>query len=350
MRILLLGPYPPPHGGVEMNLVAIRRFLLARQIPCEVINLTRFRKKAEKNVHYPANAWQLLALLLRLRFDIAHLHIGGKVTWRLLGLGLLCSLLPGRRTVLTLHSGGYPATPEGRNAHPRSLRGFLFRRFDRLIAVNPEIRDVFHRFGVPPWRTREICPFGFPGGDPGLQPPAGLEGFCRMHKPLLVTVSGLEPEYDVPVQIEALGSILEKHPQAGLVIIGSGSLAAKIRDEIQQRPYAEHVLLCGDLPHALTLWTVAQAALFLRTTLYDGDAISVREALHLGVPVIATDTCLRPEGVRLIPARDLAALCRAILEALTHPEVRRRRWEADESNLLAVWELYQEVLRKPEAR
>ncbi len=49
----------------------------------------------------------------------------------------------------------------------------------------------------------------------------------------------------------------------------------------------------------------------LRTTWYDGDAISVREALHFGVPVIASDNGMRPEGTHLIPARDLEALVAA---------------------------------------
>ena len=33
MRVLQLGPYPPPHGGVQTNLVAIRAFLLKAEHP-----------------------------------------------------------------------------------------------------------------------------------------------------------------------------------------------------------------------------------------------------------------------------------------------------------------------------
>ena len=38
---------------------------------------------------------------------------------------------------------------------------------------------------------------------------------------------------------------------------------------------------------------MSRITIFLRTTLYDGDSISVREALHLGVPVIASDNGMR---------------------------------------------------------
>jgi len=73
-----------------------------------VINLTRFRKPDADEVYYPASALQLIRLLMRLRFDVLHLHIGGDLTPRLLALGLVCTLVPGSKSVLTFHSGGYP--------------------------------------------------------------------------------------------------------------------------------------------------------------------------------------------------------------------------------------------------
>src|SRR2546428_5364111 len=96
MRVLQLGPYPPPHGGIQTNLVALRRFLLERHIPCAVINLTRFRRAGRDAIYYPRSALGVARLLLRLPSPIIRLHIGGNVTPRLLGLSLFCSLLPRR--------------------------------------------------------------------------------------------------------------------------------------------------------------------------------------------------------------------------------------------------------------
>ncbi|HEX8984680.1 MAG TPA: hypothetical protein VF767_04590, partial [Bryobacteraceae bacterium] len=86
MRVLLLGPYPPPQGGVQTNLVAIRDRLRRRGYACAVINLHRFRSAREEGVFHPASAAATLRLLASLRYDIAHLHIGGEVPARLLGL------------------------------------------------------------------------------------------------------------------------------------------------------------------------------------------------------------------------------------------------------------------------
>ena len=55
MRVVLLGPFPPPQGGVQTNLVAIR-YLRRSGHSCDVVNLTRFRREVGDGVYYPAGA------------------------------------------------------------------------------------------------------------------------------------------------------------------------------------------------------------------------------------------------------------------------------------------------------
>jgi glycosyltransferase involved in cell wall biosynthesis len=320
-----------------------------------VINLTRFKQVDADEVYYPRDAFELVRLLLRLRYDVIHLHIGGNLAARLLALGLVCSMLPWARVVLTFHSGGYSSSKEGQAARPFSFRGFVLRRFDRLIGVNAEVVDLFHRFGCAPDRTRLISPHAFPNdlsetAIPRTREslPAPLGRFFTSHDPVLVAVAGLEPEYDLPLQIDALATVRARHPNAGLVIIGGGSTEGEIRRLIATKSYADHILLCGDVPRDVTLGAVARGDVFLRTTWYDGDAISVREALQLGTPVIATDNGMRPSGVRLVPMRNLDALNEAIDEQLAAPKPRALADDQiSEQNLRAVLDLYREITASP---
>jgi glycosyltransferase involved in cell wall biosynthesis len=344
MRILQLGPYPPPHGGVQSNLVAIHRLLRDKGISSRIVNITRYRQRSDGEVYYPRNWLELLALLLILRYDIVHIHIGGTVTMRLLGLSLLCCLLPGRKAVLTFHSGGYPASKEGRDARPRTLRGFVFRRFDRIIGVNPDIVRLFGAFGVRSDRVRLIYPHALPSELPDRPLPQSLDDFFATHRPVLISVGLLEPEYDLPRQIEVLGLIRARHPQAGLVLIGSGSLEATLRAAIGRTTYAPHVLLCGDVPHDDTLLAIAASDLCLRTTVYDGDSIFVREALHLGVPIIATDTGMRPDGVLLVPFSDTQALGLAIERILARPPTPHVPRGQNEDNVRMTLAIYEELM------
>lgn len=342
MRVLQLGPWPPPHGGVQTNLVAIRRLLLEKNIPCEVINLTRFRANSGEGIYYPANSFELMRLLFRLRYDLLHLHVGGSLPLRLVCLGLVCTLIPRARSVFTFHSGGYPGSKEGRAARPFTLRGFVFRRFNAIIAVNAELLDMFRRFGVPRGRLRLISPHSLPEERDALPPLLGA--FFGSHEPVLAAVAGLEPEYDLPLQMEVMGEVVKAFPRAGLAIIGSGSLESELKGVWESKPWKEHILLCGDVPHAATLRAMSEAAIMLRTTHYDGDSISVREALALGTPVIATDNGMRPEGVHLIPRGDATALFRTIRDLLTTPPPRTTQSGTGGRNIEAVLSLYRELL------
>jgi len=340
MNVLLMGPYPPPHGGVQTNLVAIRKYLLERGTQCPVINLTRFRRNEQDDIYYPKTAFGVMRLLLTLDYDVIHLHVGGDLSLRHAGLMLLCSLVPTKKTVFTFHSGGYPSSAAGQRAKRGSLRGVALRRMDGIIAVNQELVEMFLRFGVARERVRLIPPHAvdLDGRANGLPEP--LAAFSRQHDPLLVTVSGLEPEYDLPLQIEAVGRLRAQFPRLGLAIIGGGSQEAEIRRRIDDKPYRQDLLLCGDLPHEAALEGIRAGSLFLRTTWYDGDSISVREALHLGIPVVASDNGMRPAGVHLVPKSQLEALCRTVEAVLREPSSPRQVAGSANENLDAVFRFY----------
>ncbi len=344
MKVVQLGPYPPPHGGVQTNLVAIRQYLQRHGHACDAVNLTRFRRETADGVYYPEGAAQLMRLLWRLPADILHLHFGGDLTPRLLGLALFCTAIPGRKTVLSFHSGGYPGSPAGRTAAPGTLRGLVLRRLDGVIAVNQEIAAMFGRFGVPGRRIRTILPFTVQPPDPGTQLPERLSTFLARHRPALLTVGLLEPEYDLPAQIEVMGAVLQRFPGAGLVIVGAGSLEDSLRRQIESKPYAAHILLYGDMPHAVTLRAMLECDVLLRTTLYDGDSVSVREALYIGTPVIATDNGMRPPGVHLVPPSNPARLGDAIAELLKRGGPRQAPAGDGQENVRAVLQYYEELL------
>jgi glycogen(starch) synthase len=344
MRVLQLGPYSPPHGGIQANVVALRRYLREQGVQCLVIDLNRLRRTDGTGVFGPRNALHLLWLLCRLPADVVHLHIGGDLTTRLLGLSLICGWLPGRKSVLTFHSGGYPSSSQGQRANRNTLRGWILRQFDRVIAVNQELVDLFGRYGLPPDHIRLIQPHSLPAEPPVLELPEPLRSFCAAHGPVILSVGLLEAEYDLPLQIDLLGLLRATYPAAGLILIGSGSLQAEIADRINEKPYRQHILLCGDVERSVTLRMIADCNLFLRTTRFDGDSISVREALHFGVPVVASDSASRPEGTYLFRAGDLLSL-RGVAEEVLREKARRApQRTAREENLEAVAELYRELV------
>ena len=232
---------------------------------------------------------------------------------------------------------------EARTASPNSVRGRIFRRFSRIIAVNDAIADVFRRYGVPADRIKVILPYSPRRPDENVKIPIELADFRSRHSPMLISVGGLEKDYDPLFQIAAMKDVLAELPQAGLMIVGDGSMRGEVEAAIIASGYAENILLAGNTEHAITLHLINEADILLRTTLFDGDAISVREALFLGTPAIATDTAARPDGVHLIAIGDRSALVKEIKKVTSPGNQPRLESLTYDANIKEVVDLYEEL-------
>jgi len=344
MHVLQLGPYPPPEGGISRNYLAIRDQLRGVGHNCSVIAIAKSSAVLnEPDVYHPQNPLELIKLLRKLDYDILHLHIGGEIPPRVLGLMAVCGVLGRGKNVLTLHSGGY-AVENIEKAKSFSSAGFVFRLYRKIIGVNPLMLELFDKFGVKKDRAHLIYPFVLKNPDSQIEIPEKLKEFAEKHKPFLLTVCLLEDTYDLFMQIDAMEKIIERLPNAGLMIIGSGSLEEKLKTVIAEKSYKNRVFLTGDVPHPVTLQLINEADILLRTTLFDGDAIAVREALFLETPVIATDNEMRPDGVHLIPMHDAKSLVEKIETLAKLEKTAKTDKPEDFGNIAEVLKVYDEIL------
>lgn len=347
MRVLQLGPYPPPEGGITRNLVAIREELQKSGHKCSVVVIARSSNVThDPDIYYPRSPFALLKLLCELDYDILHLHIGGEITSRILSLMTVCAFLGRGKSVLTVHSGGFAVSENAKNATTFSSLGFVLRWYERVICVNNLMLAVFEKYGLAREKTRLIYPFISGKPDKSVQLPEKFKEFAENHKPFLLTVGLLEDAYDLFMQIDALERIINQMPEAGLMIVGSGSLEHDLKRTIAEKTYSAQILLAGDVAHDITLHLINDCDILLRTTKFDGDAISIREALHLETPVIATDNSMRPEGVHLIPIHDANALVKKTVELAEAKKSPQRLRDDDRSNIEAVLNLYEEILKQ----
>ena len=345
IQVLQLGPYPPPEGGITRNLLAINERLLERGDRCSIIATSKSTCIDSKpDVHHPRSAAELISLIRKIDHDILHLHVGGDITRRVLSLMVAAAAL-GKRPVLSFHSGGYPQTAEAQRARPNTARGRIFRQFSRIIVMNDELGDVFRRYGVPDERVAVIAPFALVPPDPIAKLPDAVAEFAGSHSPLLVSVGGLEPDYEPLFLIEAMDGIRNQDPDAGLLIVGGGTMAAQTEAALARSGYSDAICLAGGLTHDQTLHLIAEADAMLRITLFDGDAISVREALFVGTPVIATDNGMRPAGVTLTSRGDIDQLVLNIRKVISASPIRPTVLTPDHSNIDKVLALYDELLR-----
>lgn len=340
-----IGPMPPPHGGVSTNMLAIHEHLVRKGHESRVVDVTeKGRKEDRPFVLKPRSAVGLLRLLSAIDADLLHYHIGGEFSLRLALLTLYCGVLPGKRSVVTFHSGGFARSAAGR-ARRMSIRGVAFRSQDRVVGVNPEMLSMFEAYGVAPDRSRMILPFELKAPDASTVVPAEFEEFVNSSKPLIISVGSLEKEYRHSAAIDALIPIFEKFPDAKMLIAGSGPMKHELEAKVAELDLGTKVLIAGNLDREVLLCLMARAGAMLRITDYDGDAISVREGLFLGIPVIATDNGMRPVGVRLVSeAAGPDEIAASIMEAISQSNGRKPVITIPESNAAKVIELYEDVI------
>jgi glycosyltransferase involved in cell wall biosynthesis len=102
-----------------------------------------------------------------------------------------------------------------------------------------------------------------------------------------------------------------------------------------------HMFAIGDLTHESCLAVIARSDIFVRPTYSDADAVSVREALALGTPVVASDVVRRPEGTLCFKTGDAGDLA-AKIESLVSESgaLRHVPSQSAENGIHRLLELY----------
>ena len=296
MRVLLIGPCPPPHGGISVHVSGIRRQLKTAGVTCRVLDMGRVRPGLRFGftvVRYAFAGWTL------------HLHTNGhNVKSWLIALG--CGLAGRSRggCILTLHSGMVPRYLETAPSWRRRLAVLTCSLYRPLICVNAEIRDALLSYGVEAQRT-EILPAFLGAESPEVALEFRVRAWIEQHQPLFSTVLFFRPEYGFDLLVAGLARLRDVYPALGCLVMGSGEQLPEAKRRIHEASLDENILLLGDVNHDACLALMSASDVFLRPTLEDGDSISVREALSLGVPVVASRMGTRPSGAILFRPGDV---------------------------------------------
>jgi glycosyltransferase involved in cell wall biosynthesis len=308
----------------------IHRQLIAAGVECEVLDTTQIPSRfgfAMKVAGYATAGWTL------------HLHTNGhnRNSWL---LALLCGTAGRwRASVLTLHSGMMPAYLGTGSKWRKQLAGLVCRQYSRIICVGPELRDAVVSIGAPIART-EIGPACFTTGSLNAFVAPQLATWIAQHRPVLSTALFFRPEYGFDLLVDAVVQLRRRYPSVGCLVMGSGEQSAPAARLVRQAGLDNDLLLLGDVDHDTCLELISRSDVFLRPTFQDGDSISVREALALGVPVVASRVGSRPPGTILFHPGDVQdMLCKFDL-AWAMKRGCRRGAEDSVNHLL---ELYRQV-------
>lgn len=281
--VCVVGPLPPPSGGMAVQCEELVRLLRQDGVDVELVrNNAPCVPAWVGRIPILRAGFRLIPYLMRLwraagRRDLVHVLANSGWGWHLFAApAVWVARLRDRPVIVHYHGGNAEAffsrAPSNvlvslRMAHARvTPSAFLARAFEKFgldVTIVPNIIDL-DRFQINPSR-------GF--GD----------------APHLIVTRNLEPIYDIATAIRAFAIVRHTFPAARLTIAGSGPDLERLQELVAEAGLQDCVAFPGRIDNIHIPALYASADCMLNPSTVDNMPISILEALACGVPVVSTN-------------------------------------------------------------
>lgn len=323
LRLTLVGPLPPPPGGMANQTQQLAHLLRGEGAHVEVVRSNApYSPRWIERVPVVRALFRLVPYVVSLwraagTSDLFHVMANSGWSWHLFAAPAI-RIAAWRKVPVIVNYRGGDAAPFLARAH-RSVRSTLALA-DALIVPSGFLQSVFARHGIP----SEVVPNA-----------VDLETF---HPPVLprqrgahlVVLRNLEAMYDNATAIRALARMKQRRSDARLTIAGSGPERESLETLARSLRVEASVHFAGRLDRQQVADLLRTADLLLNPSTVDNMPNSLLEALASGVPIVSTDVGGVPFVVRngetalLVGAGDDAAMAGAALRIIDDEEHARR--------------------------
>lgn len=323
LRIGLIGPLPPPSGGMANQTLQLAALLGADGHQVETIQVNAaYRPNWVANIKGLRALFRMLPYLLHLwqaagRVDLFHVMANSGWSWHLYAAPAVWIGRMRRCPVVINYRGG--EADQFLASSLASIRPSL-KRADAVIVPSGFLQAVFGKYGFATTVVPNIVDLErFRAAD--AQDPA--------RAPSLLVARNLEPIYDNATALHAFAIVLRSHPQARMVVAGSGPLRGALELLAQDLGIAAALSFTGRVDNAAMGAMYRASDLMINPSLVDNMPNSVLEALASGVPVVSTDVGGVPYMVEhgktalLVPPGDPQAMAEAIVRVLEDAPLAR---------------------------
>ena len=345
-KVVLLGPYPPPHGGVSIYVSTLFEHLKARGLQLWTYG---DREVRGPGVHFMKDKRRDIVPLLLREGRGARVgdctHFLFEYPSALVPVWLVLKRLLGFEWVKILHDGSLPS----RHASFTRTRRALFRLaaggVTEFVAVSEELARWLReelRVTQPVSVVKSLLPVARVGVDDAL--PEGLEAatadYTRRAR-RVCSVGAFLPEYGFLDATRAVERVRrETGEDVGLLLLdGDFAADASYREEVLRG--REWVTVLKNVAHADVFRLMRRSQAFVRGFGLESYGLSRVEALWAGLPVVATRAG-ETRGMLLYDFGDVDELTRQLKRALSGDHARATaEWAATytreaEENLKAI--------------
>ncbi|MBW4420107.1 MAG: glycosyltransferase [Myxacorys californica WJT36-NPBG1] len=202
---------------------------------------------------------------------------------------------------------------------------WLYPKSDALVAASwGTAKDLAHLTALPLDRIQVIYnPVVTPDVIRKSQEPLAHPWFLPGEPPVVLGVGRLVGQKDFFTLIQAFQRVRQQR-RARLIILGEGEDRPRLETLIRELKLEQDVALLGFVENPYVY--MANSAVFVLSSHYEGFGNVVAEAMAVGTPIVATDCPSGPAEIlengkygKLVPIADPDFMATAILETLAHP-------------------------------
>lgn len=349
--VALVGPLPPPFGGMANQTRQLAELLRGEGVAVEVIRVNApYRPAWLEQLRGVRALLRLLPYLVRLwvaagRNDLFHIMANSGWSWHLHAApAIWIAKLRGKVVVINYRGG---------EAEEFFARAFTWvkpslKQADAIIVPSGFLAAIFGKRGFATRIVPNIV---------NLERFSAIDAAEKPAAPHLLVARNLEPLYDNTTALHAFARIRQQHPDARLTIAGSGPDREALEQLARSLNIADAVTFAGRVENAEMPALYRTVHIALNPSLADNMPISILEALASGVPVVSTDVGGVPflveheETALLVPPGDAEAMADACLRVLRDEPLRNRMiqaglnharqfaWESVQGQLFSAYEM-----------
>lgn len=285
MRIQLVGPVPPPYGGMSNQLQQLNELLTAEGFQVEVTPVN--------SPYKPLWVGKLKGVRALFRFvpyffalwrrtsdtDVSHIFANSGLSWHFFAAPAIWIAWIQKKGVLLHYHGG-----EAEQFFRHQIRYISpsIKRCTKVVVPSGFLEDIFNKYNVETAVIPNVI---------------DMTKFChssKMHKTAssslqLLVPRNLDPVYDVATAIKAFNLVKEEFEDIRLLVTGIGPELEMLEKLVLSLGLQEAVEFTGKLTNTQMADLYTSVDIVLNPSLADNLPVSLLESLASGIPVITTN-------------------------------------------------------------
>ena len=338
-RMVVVGPLPPPLGGVQLMNRMLIGSSLGRDFEIHTVDTSKKvmrwaveRQSWKSPFVFLRHAWMLLVALAGVRPAIVYVHAASGFSFARDWAFLLIGRLSGARVVCHYHGTLHTRFPSTQTPTGRFAGRWMMAAAHRVLVLSPGYREAFakawHRDDLE-WTPNltDVAQFQAVAAVSPVAPwlKAGERGVLYLGR-----LSAPKGFGDL---LDAMPAVLRQHPETRFVLAGvaeTEALEPELRAEVARRGLAERVTFLGSLEGPEKIRAYLGSSVFVAPSWTEAFPLVIPEAMAAGLPMVVTAVGAVPDFVRdgedgfLIPPRDPAALADRVHRLLADEPLRAR--------------------------